>query len=164
MENKAAIHAYLLNAYNELAYTHSYIFGYTMGGMVYAAKVMDARNILPFLTYTDCASSKNGGTVSVKYRQNTARIGIINSAACEIRPVCSVEYLENKKQSGSHNRGQIFEEMVAKVFKMTRNTSKNADFTSAGDVWDANGIHYQVKFNKASFTDERTIHNLLARG
>ena len=162
MEN-IGIHAYLLDQYNAHAYTHNYIFGYTLGGVVYGAKVMDARAILPFLSYVDIASSKNGGTANVKYRQNAQRIGIINSNACEIRPVCSVDYLETCFKNSKRNRGQLFEEMVAKVFNMTQNTKKNADFTTSGDVWDANGIHYQVKFNKATFTDERTIMNILAR-
>ena len=48
MEN-TTITAYLTTEYNRLAYTHNYIFGYAIKGMVYAARVMDAREILPYI-------------------------------------------------------------------------------------------------------------------
>lgn len=158
---KENIFNYLITMYNNLAFTHSYIFGYTMADMVYAAKVMDARAILPFILHMDKASSKNGGTIAIKYRQNAAKIAIIQSAAIEIKPICTVDYMEQLNAESKQNRGQLFENMVAKAFNMTQVTAKNAKFTDCGDVFDKDNHHYQVKFNKATFTDERTIHNLM---
>lgn len=157
MEN---ITAYLTTEYNRLAYTHNYIFGYACKGMVYAARVMDAREILPYIVSLDRASSKNGGTYSIKYKPNMAKVAIILSHAVEVRPICTVDYMETLFANSKLNRGQIFEDMVIKAWEAKPVGGKNAKFTDCGDMMTADGIHYQVKFNKATFTDERTLHNV----
>lgn len=161
MEN-TTITAYLTTEYNRLAYTHNYIFGYAIKGMVYAARVMDAREILPYIVSLDRASSKNGGTYSIKYKPNMDKIAVIMSHAAEIRPICSVDYMENLYANSKQNRGQIFEDMVIKAWEAKPVGGKNANFTKCGDMMTADGIHYQVKFIKATFSDERTLHNLAA--
>ena len=158
MEN-ITIQSYLTTEYNRRAYTHSYIFGYTVRGTVYAARVMDARDILPYIVSLDHASSKNGGTYSIKYKPNAEKVAIINTAAAEIRPICTVDYMENLFANSKQNRGQIFEDMVIKAWHGAPVGGKNAKFTDCGDMV-ADGIHYQIKFNKATFTDERTLKNL----
>lgn len=158
MEN-ITIQSYLTTEYNRRAYTHSYIFGYTVRGTVYAARVMDARDILPYIVSLDRASSKNGGTYSIKYKPNAEKVAIINTAATEIRPICTVDYMENLFANSKQNRGQIFEDMVIKAWHGAPVGGKNAKFTDCGDMV-ADGIHYQIKFNKATFTDERTLKNL----
>lgn len=160
MEN-TAIKSFLTGEYNRLAYTHSYIFGYALKGMVYAARVMDAREILPYIASLDRASSKNGGTYSIKYKPNMDKIAVIMSKACEIRPICTVDYMEQMFANSKQNRGQIFEDMVIKAWNGKPVGGKNAKFTDCGDMV-VDSIHYQVKFNKATFTDERTLHNLAA--
>ena len=160
MEN-INVKAYLTAEYNTLAATHSYIFGYAIKGMVYAARVMDARDILPYIVNLDRASSKNGGTYSIKYKPNMEKIAIIMAHACEIRPICSVDYMEQTFANSPLNRGQIFEDMVIKEWKAKPVGGKNAKFTDCGDMMTADGIQYQVKFNKATFTDEKTLKNLI---
>lgn len=155
--------AYLTSEYARLAYTPAYIFGYAVKGTIYAARVENADPILPYIVSLDRASSKNGGTYSIKYKPNAEKIAIINSSASEIRPICTVDYMETLKNETNQNRGQLFETMVAEAFHMQQNTAKNAKFTNAGDVIAENGTHYQVKFNKATFTDERTLHNLTSK-
>ena len=159
MEN-ITIKAYLTSEYNRRAYTHSYILGYAIKGMVYAARVMDGRPILPYIVSLDRASSKNGGTYSIKYKPNMEKIAIIQTAACEIRPICTVDYMETLFAESKQNRGQIFEDMVIKAWEAKPVGGKNAKFTECGDMVTADGTHYQVKFNKATFTDERTLKNL----
>jgi hypothetical protein len=154
-----SIKAYLVSAYNRLAYTHNYVFGYCQRGMVYAAMVKDARELLPFVTVLDKASQKNGGTFSLKYKPNKAMVDIINSNAERIFPVMSENMLEELKATTNHNRGQIFEDAVAEMLKAEQPKQKNAKFTDSGDII-LDGTHYQVKYNKATFTDERTIKNL----
>jgi len=157
MQNEA-IKKYLIDGYNELAFTHSYIFGYNESGMVYGARVMDGKEILPYITCLDHASGKNGGTVSLKYKPNKAQISVIIQSAIEIRPICTVEFLENEFRSTKFNRGQIFENLVASTFLGKQVEAKNAKFTDCGDVI-VDKIHYQVKYLKATFTDERTLKN-----
>lgn len=158
MEN-TAIRAHLTDEYNRLAYTHNYVFGYAIKGMVYAARVMDAHGILPYLTSLDRASSKNGGTYSIKYKPNMDKIAIIMSHACEIRPICTVDYMEQTFNNSKLNRGQIFEDMVIETWHGQPVGGKNAKFTECGDMV-VDGIHYQIKYNKATFTDEKTLRNL----
>lgn len=159
MTEKETVKAYLVNEYNKKAYTHSYVFGYACNGMVYAARVMDARGLLPFLTYVDKASSKNGGTYSLKYRPNGKQWAIITAHAEEIKAICTVEYLENLKANSRKNRGQLFEGLVAQAFGGELEVKSNLKFTEGGDM-NLNGVAYQIKFDKATFTDERTLMNL----
>lgn len=165
MENKA-VQNYLINTYNKLAYTHSYAFGYTMANMVYVAIVKDARPILPYITSLDRASKKNGGTIQLKYKPTKAQKAVLIAHADIIKPVCTVDYLEElyHAEGNKDNRGYLFEILVANLFGWTLNEVKNAKFTTSGDIIDTvNNIHYQAKYLKATFTDEKTIHNLLAQ-
>ena len=159
---KENILAYIMSTYARLAYTPAYIFGYAIKGTIYAARVTNADTILPYIATLDRASSKNGGTYSAKYKPNMKKWAIIMSAAVEIRPVCSVAYMEQRKAESGRNRGQLFEDMVAAIFDMKQVDSKNAKFTECGDVIAKDGTHYQVKYNKSTFSDEYTLHNLMS--
>ncbi len=158
MENKA-MHAALVNWYNRKAFTHSYVFGYAFGGVVYAAKVEKADNLLPFITCVESASAKNGGGYALKYKPNKTIWIAICAAATEVLPICSVDYLEELNKNSKHNRGQLFEELVANAFGGELNTCANAKFTDAGDLT-INGIAYQVKYSKATFTNEATMQRM----
>lgn len=153
------VQKFLVDNYNRLAFTHNYILGYQQNGMVYGARLENAQEILKYISCVDKASSKNGGTFQLKYKPNKAQISIIITSAKEIKEVCSVDFLENQYKNGKHNRGQIFEELSAKVFNGQQVGKKNAKFTDSGDIT-IKDRHYQVKFLKATFTDERTIQNL----
>jgi hypothetical protein len=150
---------YLIKSYNELAYTHNYIMGYVAEGMVYGARLENAENILTFITSLDRASKKNGGTLQLKYKPNKKQVAVVIENATEIKAICSVDYLEKLNKETRHNRGQIFETLSAKVFGGYQVEKKNAKFTECGDII-VNNRHYQVKYLKATFTDERTIKNL----
>lgn len=155
-----SIKAYLVEEYNARAYTHAYIFGHAVGGMVYAARVMDARQLMPYIVTLDKASSKNGGAFSIKYKPNAEKWALITASAAEIRPICSVDYLEKLNAESKQNRGQLFESLAAETFGMKQWEAKNAKFTDCGDMVAKDGTHYQVKYDKATFTDERTLKNL----
>ena len=154
------IKSYLIDNYNKLAYTHSYIFGYTENGMVYGAVVMNGSDLLPYITSVDRASSKNGGTYSLKYKPNKAQLALIKERSCKIFSLCSVDFLEEAFHSSKQNRGQIFEALTTLKFRAETPKAKNAKFTDCGDII-VKGHHFQVKYLKATFTDERTLQNLL---
>lgn len=156
------IKEYLTREYTRLAFTPDYVFGYTENGMVYAAMVENADGILPYVTTLDRASSKNGGTYSLKYKPTKAITSILQAHASKVLTICSVEYLESLNATSRQNRGQIFESLVAENLKAETPKAKNAKFTDCGDII-VNGRHYQVKYAKATFTDERTLRNLAAR-
>ena len=156
-----AVKKYLIDSYNEMAYTHNYIFGWkdTKANVVYAIRVMTAEDLLPWITKTDRASSKNGGTIQLKFKPNKAQKAILLTEATQIDIICSVDYFEECFKNSHQNRGQIFESMIASFYGGVQSKQKNAKFTDCGDII-INDIHYQVKFEKATFTDERTIQNL----
>jgi hypothetical protein len=149
---------YLITAYNELAYTHNYIMGYVAEGMVYGARLENAESLLPYITNLDRASKKNGGTLQLKYKPNKNQIALIIEKATEIKAICTVDYLEKLNSECRQNRGQIFETLAAEVFNGKQVEKKNAKFTECGDIV-IKERHYQVKYLKATFTDERTIKN-----
>lgn len=153
------IFANLCKAYNKMAFTHSYIYGITKDGLVKAYVVRNGNESLASLASLDRASTKNGGTFSLKFKPNKNQVAILEEVAEEVKTICTTAYLENEFSTRPQNRGQIFEEMVATAFKGEQVTKKNAKFTESGDIV-INGEHFQVKFQKATFTDERTIRNL----
>ena len=155
------IKKYLCDEYNRLSYTHSYIYGYAVHGMVYAARVMDGRNLLHYIATLDKASSKNGGTIQLKYKPNGNKIALIVAEAVEVKPVCTVEYLESLYHADGNkkNRGYLFETLCADVFGGVLCDIPNAKFTKCGDMT-IGETHYQIKYAKATYTDERTLKNL----
>jgi len=150
---------YLIKSYNELAYTHNYIMGYVAEGMVYGARLENAENILSFITSLDRASKKNGGTLQLKYKPNKKQVAVVIENAVEIKAICTVDYLEKLNKENRQNRGQIFEKLVATEFNGYQVEKKNAKFTDCGDII-IKDRHYQVKYLKATYCDERTIKNL----
>lgn len=156
-----AIQFHLCHEYNRLAFTHSYVYGLVKNGLVLAYLVKDGAESLASLSCLDRASSKNGGTLQLKFKPNKAQVAILETIADEVKVICTADYLESENASRRQNRGQIFEEMVAKALHGEQVAKKNAKFTDCGDII-VNGTHYQVKFNKATYTDERTLHNLCA--
>jgi hypothetical protein len=160
------IKKYLVDGYNKVAATHNYIFGWVECGMVYGYRVMDAENLLAWITTTDRASKKNGGTVQLKFKPNRAQKLMINTEAVEVREVCTEDYLEDIRAHATgkeKNRGYIFERLACEVFGLEQNTQPNAKVTDCGDGRDADGVEYQIKYNTATFIDEKTLKNFLAQ-
>lgn len=154
-------HYELATAYNAIAHTHNYCFGYTAHGSVFAVLVSDlSLDHLLALTQTDIASQKNGGTTSFKYRQNSDRIALLNRIGTAVKELCTVDHLETLYAESKRNRGQIFEGLVAQAFGMTLEDKENLPFTQGGDAT-LNGIEYQIKYTRATFSDERTLLRLM---
>ena len=159
MTEKEQVQAFLTTELIKMEYTHSYIFGHKVKGVIYAARVANADSLIPFISYVDRASSKNGGTYSLKYRPNAEQWAMITAQAEKVKAVCTADYMENLKANSRKNRGQLFEEIVAKAFGGELETKSNLKFTEGGDM-SMNGVVYQIKFDKATFVDERTLINL----
>ena len=155
-----AIKYHLCTEYNRLAATHFYVYGIVKNGLVLAYTVTKSgAESLMSLATLDRASSKNGGTYSIKFKPNKEQKAILEAIADEVKVVCTEDYLEAEFASRRQNRGQIFEELVAKMMGGKQATKKNAKFTECGDI-EVGGIQYQVKYNKATYTDERTLQRL----
>ena len=139
----------LIDAYERLAYTHDYIFGFRFGGNVYMAYA-DA-TMLPAILKLDKGSRGQG--YSLRYVPNKA-IKMALMAKAEI--ICSVDYFEGLVADSKYNRGEIFEKLVTEKFGQTW-IKDNIPYTMAGDI-EGDGKAYQIKYEKATFTNEKTIY------
>ena len=107
------------------------------------------------------------------YPENSrdAIIGAINHGAdvveldvCRTKDGRFVLLHDRKLDRVTEGKGKVADHTLAEIKKLhlrENQGGKNAKFTDCGDMV-VDGVHYQVKFNKATFTDERTLHNLAA--
>lgn len=142
----------MISAYNRLAYTHNYIFGYADNGKI--KFVITDSKILPKICILDKASRGQGN--SLRYKPNKAQKALLNM----LNPIeiCEQAEFEIAYENSTYNRGEIFEKMVTEKFGQAW-AKDNKKFTEAGDI-EVNGIAYQVKFDKATFTNEKTLASL----
>ena len=151
MTNTTLLH-YLIARYCEKAFTDNYIIGFELGGVIYASFVDD--NMLPFITCLDKASRGQG--MSLRFRPTKAQKQLLCTTA---QVVCSKEYFEDMVNSSKYNKGEIFEKLVTEeIFGQTW-TKDNIPFTISGDVV-VDEKHYQVKYQGATFTNEKTLASL----
>lgn len=140
----------LINGYNALSFTHNYIFGYEYKGNVYATSV--TAEVLPYILKLDKASRGAGyalrfcPTVEQKLflmMQNTTGV------------ICSSEYFKTVVENSIYNNGEIFEKLVTEKFGQVWEKD-NIPYTEAGDI-EVDGVAYQIKFQKATFTNEKSL-------
>ena len=140
----------LINGYNALSFTHNYIFGYEYKGNVYATSV--TAEVLPYILKLDKASRGAGyalrfcPTVEQKLflmMQNTTGV------------ICSSEYFKTEVANSIDNNGEIFEKLVTEKFGQVWEKD-NIPYTEAGDI-EVDGVAYQIKFQKATFTNEKSL-------
>lgn len=144
----------LIAEYNAVSFTHKYMFGFCDRGTVYCA-VTDSE-VLPFVCTLDKAS--RGAGMALRFKPNRAQKELLKT--CELFAVCSAEYFNTMADNSKYNKGELFEKLVTEYFGQVWKKD-NVPFTKAGDIV-VNGIHYQVKYEKATFTNEKTMANLLA--
>ena len=72
--------------------------------------------------------------------------------------LCSEKYFEELVANSKYNRGEIFEKLVTEYFGQVW-VKDNIPFTEAGDI-EVNGISYQIKFQKATFCNEKSLASL----
>ena len=142
---------YLIDNYNALSFTHNYIFGFEYKKTIYYGYFTS--EILPYVLTVDTAS--RGCGKCLKFKPTTAQ-KVLMLTDCKI--LCSANYFEEIAANSKYNRGEIFEKLVTE--KHGQEWKKdNVPFTVDGDLT-VDGIAYQIKFNKASFINEKTLARL----
>ena len=142
----------LQDGYNEIAYTDKYILGWTMRHVVYFT-ICD-RELTDRVTCLDKAS--RGAGYALRFKPNTDQkyMLLANGATA----LCSEEFFNGLVTESKYNRGEIFEKLITEYAGQVWEKD-NVPFTMAGDIeW--NGIAYQIKFEKATFTNEKALMNL----
>lgn len=153
MEN-IALFKTMLDKYNRLSFTHRYIFGFHFKKNIYLVEATS--EILPFILTLEKASSKNGGGYGLRFNPNTKQKTLLLSNGARV--LCSKAYFEEVTNNSKYNKGDVFEKMVTeKCGQMWH--KDNLPFTVAGDI-EVNGIAYQIKFEKATFVNEKTLARL----
>ena len=144
----------MIKRYNRLAYTHNYIFGFIFKGNVYA--VLTTAEVLPYILTLDKASSKCGGGYNLRFNPTNEQKVLLLSKGAEL--ICSTKFFLETVENSKYNKGEIFEKLC------TENVGQkwekdNIPFTDGGDLT-VDGIAYQIKFEKATFTNEKTLARL----
>lgn len=140
----------MIEKYNTLSYTHEYIFGFTYKGNVYMVEA-DA-SVLPFVLKLDKASRGQG--YSIRFKPTTEqKLFLLSHGNTSL--LCSKAFFEETTAESKYNKGEIFEKMVTESFGL-KWEKDNIPFTDGGDIV-VNHVAYQIKFDKATFTNEKFL-------
>lgn len=154
MMNKEIIKKMLTDGYNKKAFTTNYIMGYIKDGVVYAtfadASVVDDVLIL------DKAS--RGAGYSLRFKPNNKQRDFLMVFGSKTVVLGSKERFENEFAESKYNRGEIFEKWVSEYYGQEWEKD-NVPFTKGPDVV-IDDVPYQVKFEKATFTNEKSLASL----
>ena len=145
------IKLHMTEKYNQLAFTDKYIFGFFFADMVYMT-FKEANEIDNILTI-DKASRGQG--MALRFKPNKWQKAILIQNA---QPICSKVLFEGLVSDSKYNRGEIFEKLVTEKYGQ-KWEKDNIPFTLAGDI-EIDGIAYQIKFEKATFCNEKSLLNL----
>ena len=137
----------MLRAYDGKAFTHDYIFGFTYKHNVYS--VHATADILPVILCLDKAS--RGAGYALRFCPNKdIKVALMSMGA---KLLCSEAYFDEMVANSIYNKGEIFEKLITESFGQVW-VKDNIPYTEAGDI-EVNGKAYQIKFQKATFCNER---------
>lgn len=151
MTTNTALFMNLIDRYNAVAFTHEYIWGFEYKGNIYMA-ITDS-TAMPFVCTLDKAS--RGAGYALRFCPNAQqKLALMPNAEL----LCSKKFFEETVAASKYNKGEIFEKMVTEYFGQVWEKD-NVPFTEDGDIT-VEGIAYQIKFQKATFCNEKSIANL----
>lgn len=149
MEKNVALFKKMVEFYNRYAFTHNYIFGFRFNGNIWLVKV--SSEILETVLKLDKAS--RGAGYALRFKPNRAIKTYMLAQGAEI--LCSEQLFDEMAESSIYNKGEIFEKLVTELNGQTWEKD-NVPFTDDGDLT-VDGIAYQIKFEKASFINEKQM-------
>ena len=142
----------LINEYRDLSYAKDFIFGFSDRKNIYISIVKS--EMLPYICCLDKAS-RNAG-YSLRFKPTKAQKELLKMHNCKV--LCSLSVFNNEYLNSKYNRGEIFEKLIHEFFN--REWKKDSvPFTADGDIT-INNISYQIKFENATFCNEKSIINL----
>lgn len=151
MTTNTALFINLIDRYNAVAYTHQYIWGFEYKGNIYMA--ITDKSMMPFICTLDKAS--RGAGYALRFCPNAQqKLALLPQAQL----LCSSRFFTETVSASKYNKGEIFEKMVTEKFGQAWEKD-NVPFTKGGDIT-VDGIAYQIKFQKATFCNEKSIANL----
>ena len=146
---KKEIFETLVRFYISRAFTNNYIIVFTFEGVVYMAKAED--EIFRLGVKLDKASRGAGYSIRFKPTKADKLVFIANGAVA----LCSEKFFKETAENSKYNKGEIAEKIVTEYFEQVWEKD-NVPFTEDGDLT-VNGIAYQIKFEKATFINEKQM-------
>ena len=147
MTNTALLN-HMIEKYNALAYTHEYIFGFSYKENIYQAFV--SSSFLSSILTLDRAS--RGAGCSLRFcPTNDIKVALLPYSEV----LCSEKFFNEQVEASIYNKGEIFEKLVTESFGQIWKKD-NVPFTDGGDI-EVDGTAYQIKFQKATFTNEKAL-------
>ena len=143
----------LIDRYNLKAFTHMYIWGFEYKGNIYMA--ITDKSMLPFVCKLDMAS--RGAGYALRFCPTAEQKIFLLSKGAEV--ICSSEYFKTEVASSIYNNGEIFEKLVTEKFGQVWEKD-NLPYTEGGDI-EIDGVAYQIKFQKATFTNEKSLARMM---
>ena len=151
MITNTALFMNLIDRYEAVAFTPNYIWGFEYKGNIYMA-VTD-NSALPFVCTLDKAS--RGAGYALRFCPNAQqKLALMPKAEL----LCSKKFFDETVADSKYNKGEIFEKMVTEHFGQEWEKD-NVPFTEDGDIT-VDGVAYQIKFQKATFCNEKSLANL----
>lgn len=143
----------VITAYENLAYTHHYIYGYVYKKMVYFSFVDG-------MTVDACSFDKSSSTGATKVRfhpNNTHKKMYMEHETYELCTEAEWEaYVDANRHGKQKNRGIAFERILSERYGITEWAPNNDRFNTAPDM-EINGIGYQLKFQGAQIIELSTL-------
>lgn len=142
----------LVTRYHAKAFTKNYIMVYNVKGVVYFT--VCTSELVDHVVCLDKASRGQG--YSLRFKPNAEQKRMLMAHGCKV--LCSAKFFEEQVAESKYNRGEIAEKLVTEYVGQTW-VKDNVPFTDAGDI-EINGIAYQIKYEKATFTNEKSLASL----
>lgn len=154
MEN-TALKMHLLNGYHKMAFTDNYILGFSYKGNIYITYT----NGKDMEKYVKLDKASRGQGYSIRFKPNASdKIYLLTSA----KVICSVKYFNELVATTKYNKGEVLEKLVTEIEANMVWEKDSVPFTEAGDV-EINGVPYQVKFENATYTNEKSLASLMVK-
>lgn len=144
----------MISRYNELSYTHNYIYGFSFQNNIYMVET--TTEVMPYILKLDKAS--RGAGYALRFKPTVAqKLFLMTSASV----LCSEKFFNETVAHSKYNKGEIFEKMVTEKAGQVW-TKDSVPFTECGDI-NVNGIEYQIKYQGATLTNEKILNKLMNR-
>lgn len=152
MTDLSTLKTAMLDRYNALAYAHEYLMGFTYKKVVYCAR-LNERDLEPLVSIGEASR----GGYSLRFRPtNAVKASLLNRATA----LCTVDEFKAICASNQFNKGENFEKIVTEAYGQVWEKD-SVPFWKGADLT-ANGVHYQIKFQEATFTSEQILSRIPA--
>lgn len=139
----------MINRYNELSYTHNYIYGFYFQNVVYMVDA--AADLMPYILRLDKAS--RGAGYSLRFCPNRNQKAFLLSKGAY--PLCSKDFFETSVRESKYNKGEVFEKMVTEYFGQVWEKD-TIPFWVQGDI-NLEGLEVQIKLDGATLLNTKQI-------